>query len=46
MQTYCVRCRAEREIKDPTAVTMKNGKPATQSGCSVCGASVFRTGKS
>jgi len=30
MQAYCVKCRAKREMKDAKAITMKNGKPATQ----------------
>jgi len=25
MQAYCVRCRAKKEMKDATAITMKNG---------------------
>ena len=46
MQAYCVKCRAKREIKNQTAVTMKNGKPATQGVCPVCGTKIFRIGKS
>ena len=30
MEAYCVKCKAKREMKDAKAVTMKNGKPATQ----------------
>jgi hypothetical protein len=26
MQTYRVRCRAKKEIKDPKAITVKNGE--------------------
>ena len=46
MQGYCVKCRAKREIKDARAITMKNGKPATQGICPVCGTKMFRIGKS
>ncbi len=46
MQAYCVKCRAKREMKDPKAITMKNGKPATQGVCPVCGTKMFRIGKS
>ena len=46
MQAYCVKCRARREIKDPKAITMKNGKPATQGTCPTCGTKMFRIGKS
>ena len=36
---------AKKEIKDPRAITMKNGKPATQGTCPVCGTKMFRIGK-
>ena len=42
---YCVKCRSKREIKGATAVTMKNGKPATKGTCPTCGISMFRIGK-
>jgi len=45
MEAYCVKCKAKREVKDPKAVTMKNGKPATSGTCSVCGTKVFKIGK-
>ncbi len=45
MQAYCVKCRAKREIKNPRAITMKNGRPATQGVCPVCGTKMFRIGK-
>ena len=46
MEAYCVKCRAKREIKNPRAVTMKNGRSATRGVCPTCGTSVFRIGKS
>jgi len=45
MQAYCVKCRAKREMKDAKAITMKNGKPATQGICPTCGTKMFRIGK-
>jgi len=45
LQVYCLKCREHREIKDPEAVTLKNGRPATKGKCSVCGSTVFRIGK-
>lgn len=45
MQAYCVKCRAKREMKNAKAITMKNGKPATQGVCPVCGTKMFRIGK-
>jgi len=46
MQAYCVKCRAMRELKYAKAITMKNGKPAIQGVCLVCGIKMFRIGKS
>lgn len=45
MEAYCVKCRAKREIKDPTQITMKNGRPAVTGKCAVCGTKIFRIGK-
>ncbi len=45
MQAYCVKCRTNREMKDPKNIIMKNGKPATQGGYPVCGTKMFRIGK-
>jgi hypothetical protein len=42
---YCFKCQQKREIKDPKQVTMKNGRPAIQGTCPVCGTKVFRIGK-
>jgi len=45
MQAYCMKCRTKREMKDAKAITMKNGKPATQGACPVCGTKMFRIGR-
>ena len=45
MEGYCMKCRVKREIKNAKAVTMKNGKPATQGECPNCGTKMFRIGK-
>ena len=45
MQAYCMKCRTKREMKDAKAITMKNGKPATQGVCPVCGTKMFRIGR-
>jgi len=44
MEAYCVKCRSKREMKDPKKVTLKNGRPATQGICPVCGTKMFRIG--
>jgi hypothetical protein len=45
MQAYCLKCQAKREMKGARAITMKNGRPATQGVCPTCGAKMFRIGK-
>jgi hypothetical protein len=45
MQAYCVKCRSKTEMKNAKPVTMKNGKPATQGVCPVCGTKTFVIGK-
>ena len=45
MEAYFFKCRTKREISNPEAVTLKNGRPATQGKCPVCGTKVFRIGK-
>ena len=45
-EAYCVKCRTKRTMKDEKAVTMKNGKPATQGVCPECGTKMFKIGKS
>lgn len=44
MKAYCVKCKAKKEIKNPTRVTLKNGRKATKGACPTCGTSVFRIG--
>lgn len=46
MEAYCMKCRTKREMKDTKAITMKNGRPATQGICPTCGTKMFRIGKS
>ena len=46
MEAYCMKCRANREMKNIKAVRMKNGKPGTQGICTKCGTRMFRIGKS
>lgn len=46
MEAYCFKCRTKREIHDPEATTLKNGRPATKGTCGLCGTKLFRIGKS
>ncbi|MEI8333571.1 MAG: DUF5679 domain-containing protein [Chloroflexota bacterium] len=43
-EAYCVKCKAKREVKDPSHVTMKNGKPALTGICPVCGTKLYKIG--
>lgn len=45
VEGYCVKCRSKKEIKDAKAVTMKNGRPATEGSCPTCGTKIFKIGK-
>ncbi|GIW17762.1 MAG: hypothetical protein KatS3mg064_0919 [Tepidiforma sp.] len=45
LEAYCLKCRERREMKEPKAITMKNGKPATEGTCPVCGTKMFKIGK-
>ncbi len=45
MQAYCLKCRTKRDMQDPQPVTLKNGRPATQGACPVCGTKMYRIGK-
>jgi len=43
-EAYCVKCKTKREIKDAVQITMKNGRPATEGKCPVCGTKMFKIG--
>ena len=45
LTAYCMKCREKVDIKDPKAITMKTGKPATEGTCPKCQTKVFRIGK-
>ncbi len=44
MEGYCLKCREKREMQNPTAITMKNGRPATEGTCPVCSTRMFKIG--
>lgn len=45
MEAYCVKCRTKREIENPVASYNKIGAPVTKGVCSVCGTTLYRTGR-
>ncbi len=46
MEGYCLKCRTKRQMNNAQKVTLKNGRPATQGICPVCGTKITRIGKS
>jgi len=46
MQAHCMKYRTKREMKGTKSIIMKNGRPATEGICPVCGTRMFRIGKS
>jgi len=45
LEAYCVKCRTKREMVGPQASFNKIGAPVTKGVCSVCGTTLYRTGK-
>jgi pimeloyl-ACP methyl ester carboxylesterase len=45
VEAYCVKCKTKREMQDIQQVTMKNGRPALQGTCLVCGTKLHRIGR-
>lgn len=45
MEGRCMKCKENREIKDAKQITMKNGRPAVEGTCSVCGSKIFKIGQ-
>ena len=43
-EAYCVKDKQKVEILNPQRITMKNGKPALQGTCPICGGTVVRKG--
>jgi hypothetical protein len=44
VEAYCLKCRQKREMQNEKTVSMKNGKPAVQGKCSVCGTTMYKIG--
>ena len=42
VQGRCMKCKAEREMKDPKEVVMKNKMKAMKGTCPKCGTKMFR----
>ncbi|MDA0677320.1 MAG: DUF5679 domain-containing protein [Chloroflexi bacterium] len=46
MEAYCMKCKTKCTMSNAEQITMKNGRPATQGKCPVCGTKMFKIGKS
>lgn len=42
MEARCMKCKMQREMKEETPLTMKNGQPAVSGVCPECGTKMFR----
>ena len=42
IKAYCMKCKAERSIQNVQIVTTKNGRPAANGVCPVCGTKMFK----
>jgi hypothetical protein len=42
IKAYCMKCKAERTIQSVQIVMTKNGRPAANGVCPVCGTKMFK----
>jgi hypothetical protein len=42
IKAYCMKCKAERVVSNVQIITMKNGRPAANGQCPVCGTKMFK----
>jgi len=42
MEGYCLKCKAKKEMKDASKITMKNGRAAMKGKCPSCGTGMFK----
>ena len=42
IKAYCMKCKAERVVSNVQVVKMKNGRPAANGQCPVCGTKMFK----
>ena len=42
IKAYCMKCKAERTIQNVQIVMTKNGRPAANGTCPVCGTKMFK----
>jgi predicted nucleic acid-binding Zn-ribbon protein len=42
IKAYCMKCKAERAVQNVQIVMTKNGRPAANGACPVCGTKMFK----
>ena len=42
IKAYCMKCKAERIVSNVQIISMKNGRPAANGQCPVCGTKMFK----
>jgi predicted nucleic acid-binding Zn-ribbon protein len=42
IKAYCMKCKAERTIQNVQIAMTKNGRPAANGACPVCGTKMFK----
>jgi hypothetical protein len=42
IKAYCMKCKAERAVQNPQTITTKNGRPAVQGVCPMCGTKMYK----
>ena len=42
MEGYCLKCKAKKEMKDTSEITMKNGRKAMKGKCPDCDTGMFK----
>jgi len=42
IKAYCMKCKTERAVQNVQTITTKNGRPALQGVCPVCGTKMYK----
>lgn len=42
VKAYCMKCKVERTVQNAQTITTKNGRPAMQGVCPVCGTKMYK----
>ena len=42
MEGYCLKCKAKKEMKDTSEITLKNGRKAMKGKCPDCTTGMFK----